>query len=183
MSKGSGRMPLTSHRKSSRDGGSAQSSPVRSPENLAPIEAQPSVNPSPARSSNPSSLDINSRSHIGVSASSGHCGEGASSRPVSSVSWESQGHNERTVISSSHSYHRPHQHHHQHGFGWGERDKIILLVDGKRFTVNPNLLVKHPNTMLGRCVCHSPSLSHTHTHHVMSLYCVTVTLFYPVQNV
>ena len=27
---------------------------------------------------------------------------------------------------------------------------ITLVVDGKRFTVNPSLFTKHPNTMLGR---------------------------------
>ena len=29
-------------------------------------------------------------------------------------------------------------------------EKVTLLVDGKRFTVNPAIFVKHPNTMLGR---------------------------------
>lgn len=31
---------------------------------------------------------------------------------------------------------------------WG--DKVTLLVDGKRFVVNPALFISHPNTMLGR---------------------------------
>lgn len=33
---------------------------------------------------------------------------------------------------------------------WG--DKVTLLVDGKRFVVNPALFISHPNTMLGRWV-------------------------------
>lgn len=31
-----------------------------------------------------------------------------------------------------------------------DNDKVTLLVDGKRFIISPNLLTKHPNTMLGR---------------------------------
>ncbi len=33
---------------------------------------------------------------------------------------------------------------------WGDRDKVVLLVDNKRFTICPLLLTKEPNTMLGR---------------------------------
>ena len=29
-------------------------------------------------------------------------------------------------------------------------EKVTLLVDGKRFSVNPTLFTKQPNTMLGR---------------------------------
>ncbi len=36
------------------------------------------------------------------------------------------------------------------GSSWGENDKVTLLVDGKRFIISPTLLIKHPNTMLGR---------------------------------
>ena len=159
----SGRMPLTSHRKGSRDGGSAQSSPVRSPDNLTQETGH-----QPVRGSNPSqmSLDTNTKSHVSVSTSnSQNCGEEkiASVRNVSSipsVAWETQSHGERATPSVSHTYHhRSHLHHQHHGFGWGEKDKVVLLVDGKRFNINPNFLVKHPNTMLGRfvavavCVC------------------------------
>lgn len=37
-------------------------------------------------------------------------------------------------------------------YSWGDTDKVTLLVDGKRFTISPNLLIKHPNTMLGRYI-------------------------------
>lgn len=37
-----------------------------------------------------------------------------------------------------------------HRYSWSDSDKVTLLVDGKRFIINPNLLIKHPNTMLGR---------------------------------
>lgn len=33
---------------------------------------------------------------------------------------------------------------------WGENEKVTLVVDSKRFIISPNLLIKHPNTMLGR---------------------------------
>ncbi|XP_064384225.1 BTB/POZ domain-containing protein 10-like [Halichondria panicea] len=33
---------------------------------------------------------------------------------------------------------------------WGERDKVVLLVDNKRFSICPLLLTREPNTMLGR---------------------------------
>lgn len=33
---------------------------------------------------------------------------------------------------------------------WGDRDKVVLLVDGKRFSICPLLLTRQPNTMLGR---------------------------------
>ena len=29
-------------------------------------------------------------------------------------------------------------------------EKVTLLVDGKRFVVNPSVFTKQPNTMLGR---------------------------------
>lgn len=141
-----GRMPLTSHRKGSRDGGSAQSSPVRSPENLGQEAA--AHNPGSARSSQVP-LETNSRSHAGVSASSGHNSGEERTRSISNIpgaAWETQGHGEKSV---THTYHHK-PHHQHHGFGWGEKDKVTLLVDGKRFIINPNLLVKHPNTMLGR---------------------------------
>ena len=150
-------MPLTSHRKGSRDGGSAQSSPARSPENVV-HEVHPPVNQ--MRCSNSSQVAVpetNAKSHVSVSASIGHSsGEErlSSARSVSnipSVGWEAQSHSERSINSASHTYHR--SHHQHHGFGWGEKDKVTLLVDGKRFIINPNLLTKHPNTMLGRCVC------------------------------
>lgn len=150
-------MPLTSHRKGSRDGGSAQSSPARSPENVV-HEVHPPINQ--MRCSNSSQVAVpetNAKSHVSVSASIGHSsGEErlSSARSVSnipSVGWEAQSHNERSMNSASHAYHR--SHHQHHGFGWGEKDKVTLLVDGKRFIINPNLLTKHPNTMLGRCVC------------------------------
>ena len=51
--------------------------------------------------------------------------------------------NTKTSINSSHLTHR-------HRSNWGDSDKVALLVDGKRFIINPNLLMKHPNTMLGR---------------------------------
>ena len=152
-------MPLTSHRKGSRDGGSTQSSPVRSPDHLVQ-DSHPPVNPGSVRGSNPSQvpLETNTRCHVGVSTAGGHnCGEEriTSSRSVShipTVAWDTQSHGERSVVSSvSHTYHNR-SHHHHHGLGWGEKDKVILLVDGKRFSINPNLLVKHPNTMLGRFV-------------------------------
>ena len=67
-------------------------------------------------------------------------------------------------------------------------DKVTLLVDGKRFNVNPTLFTKQPNTMLGRLaytrllllpVCSPPSLlrsslsltrTHTLSHSVIALY-------------
>ena len=144
-------MPLTSHRKGGRDSGSAQSSPARSPENVVHETHQPINQVRCSNSSHATVAEVNAKSHP---ASGGH-GSGeerlSSARSVSnipSVGWEAQSHCER---SASHAYHRPHHQH--HGFGWGEKDKVILLVDGKRFIINPNLLVKHPNTMLGRCVC------------------------------
>ena len=149
-------MPLTSHRKGSRDSGSAQSSPARSPENLAQ-ETHPPVNQVRCSNSSQVSVETTSKSHVGVPACSGH-GPGeerlSNARSVSnipSVGWEAQSQSERSVSSVSHTYHR--SHHQHHGFGWGEKEKVALLVDGKRFIINPNLLVKHPNTMLGRCVC------------------------------
>lgn len=33
---------------------------------------------------------------------------------------------------------------------WGDKDKVVLLVDGKRFSICPLLLTRQPNTMLGR---------------------------------
>jgi len=39
---------------------------------------------------------------------------------------------------------------------WGE--KVVLLVDGKRFTMNPKLFMSHPNTMLGRMFCSAMDL-------------------------
>ncbi len=33
---------------------------------------------------------------------------------------------------------------------WGDRDKVVLLVDNKRFSICPILLTRQPNTMLGR---------------------------------
>ena len=41
-------------------------------------------------------------------------------------------------------------HHYRHSMAWGDKDKVVLLVDGKRFTFPPALLTKQPNTMLGR---------------------------------
>ena len=38
--------------------------------------------------------------------------------------------------------------HSSHRSNLGE--KVTLLVDGKRFNVNPHLFTRHPNTMLGR---------------------------------
>ncbi len=43
----------------------------------------------------------------------------------------------------------PHTRHHR-GCNWTDSDKVALLVDGKRFIISPSLLIKHPNTMLGR---------------------------------
>lgn len=43
-----------------------------------------------------------------------------------------------------------HHNRHYRGCVWGESEKVTLLVDDKRFMINPNLLIKHPNTMLGR---------------------------------
>lgn len=39
---------------------------------------------------------------------------------------------------------------HHRGCSWSDSDKVALLVDGKRFIISPSLLIKHPNTMLGR---------------------------------
>ncbi len=58
---------------------------------------------------------------------------------------------------------RPKRHHQtavQHRGGvhvWGDRDKVVLLVDEKRFSICPNLLIRQPNTMLGRYVSHMTS--------------------------
>ena len=52
----------------------------------------------------------------------------------------------RHVKSTSNS---PHTRHHR-GCNWSDSDKVALLVDGKRFIISPCLLIKHPNTMLGR---------------------------------
>lgn len=138
-----GRMPLTSHKKGSRDGGSAQSSPVRSTENLT----QETHLPVHGRTSQPI-LETNVRGQVGVS--SVHSGE-EKATVSRSTTWEAPSSSERAMNSGSH-YHKPHHQH--HGFGWGDKEKVILSVDGKRFSINPNLLVKHPNTMLGRSVQH-----------------------------
>ena len=146
-----GKMPLNSHRKGCRDGGSAQSSPVRSPENLG----QENHHTGSVRGSQ-APHETSTRSHVSISTSNGHNGgeeRTASSRSVSNIpgvalETQSHGHGEKSV---THTYNR--SHHQHHSFGWGEKEKVTLLVDGKRFIINPNLLVKHPNTMLGRCVC------------------------------
>ena len=144
-------MPLTSHRKGSRDGGS---SPARSPENLV-LEAPSPINQVRCSNSGHVSIETNARSLVGVSSSCGHfSGEErlSNSRSLSNIpstGWEMQSHSERSMSSVSHTCHHR-AHHHHHGFGWGEKDKVTLLVDGKRFIINPNMLTKHPNTMLGR---------------------------------
>lgn len=148
-------MPLTSHRKGSRDGGSALSSPARSPESVV-LEAHSPINQVRCSNSGHVLIETIAKSQVGVSTSCGHGSEErlTNSRSLSnppSTGWEMQSHSERSMSSVSHSYY--HRAHHQHhGFGWGEKDKVTLLVDGKRFIINPNMLTKHPNTMLGRCV-------------------------------
>ncbi len=47
---------------------------------------------------------------------------------------------------------RPKQRSYKGPHSWGDRDKVTLLVDGKRFNICPLLLTKQPNTMLGRFV-------------------------------
>ena len=50
---------------------------------------------------------------------------------------------------------------------WGESEKVVLLVDGKRFMISPHLLMSHPNTMLGRSVGprHTPQVVALSTSH------------------
>lgn len=48
--------------------------------------------------------------------------------------------------------HTRHHHHRHSAVTWGDKDKVVFLVDGKRFTFPPALLIKQPNTMLGRYV-------------------------------
>lgn len=63
----------------------------------------------------------------------------------------SQQHTAQLHISKSSAMNSPHTtNRHHRGCNWGDGEKITLLVDSKRFTINPNLLTKHPNTMLGR---------------------------------
>ncbi len=50
---------------------------------------------------------------------------------------------------------------------WGERDKVVLLVDNKRFSICPLLLTREPNTMLGRYLyipSSSGHMTYTYTH-------------------
>jgi hypothetical protein len=53
-------------------------------------------------------------------------------------------HSKQSRLHTTGRYHR--------GCIWGDGEKVTLLVDGKRFIISPTLLIKHPNTMLGRYV-------------------------------
>lgn len=60
---------------------------------------------------------------------------------------------------------------HHRGYIWGDGEKVTLLVDNKRFIISPNLLTKHPNTMLGRW---EHSLALEELHGLVKLFCVCI---------
>lgn len=163
-------MPIASHKKATKDSSSTHSSQARSPDHLTHHSTTTSVRGS---SSTPS-LTTHSQSRGDHNAQHGHGSANSDSTHNHSHPNEDRhctlntASAERTISNSSSgsgcslgslhhssrsgaSFHHGHSPHHQHGPpSWGDKEKVTLLVDGKRFSMNPNLLVKHSNTMLGR---------------------------------
>lgn len=158
-------MPLTSHKRSvtrESPSGSAHSSPSRSPDPHGHHQAH---QPTATHTTNPGDHPTGLTHSVGVEHSSSSASLTHShaerdrhvpqERPSSSLSSGSNsstgsgggGGGGRSAVSMAGS---------SHGHGrsvppvWGE--KVVLLVDGKRFTMNPKLFMSHPNTMLGRWV-------------------------------
>ena len=170
------KMPLTGHKKASKESsnGSAHSSPARSPDQLSHHSTAASIRSSNSAPSLTTSSLTRGDQHTYSSASSEishshshqvedrHCTVstatgGHSLERTSSNSSTSSGYSTSNHQSHHHhsrpgvSLHHGHSIHHQHGPPtWGEKEKVALLVDGKRFSVSPHLLTKQPNTMLGR---------------------------------
>ena len=78
---------------------------------------------------------------------SSHGSNSTSSSPVGHCHHSRQLHTTKSCTGNIHVTNR-----HRGGLNWNDGDKITLLVDGKRFMINPSLIIKHPNTMLGRLV-------------------------------
>jgi len=154
-------MPLTSHKRSvtkESPSGSAHSSPSRSPD---PHGHHHAHQPTTTHTTNPGDHPTGLTHSVGVEHSSSsaslthshaerdrHVPQERPSSSLSSGSNSSTGSGGgRSAVSMAGS---------SHGHGrsvppvWGE--KVVLLVDGKRFTMNPKLFMSHPNTMLGRWV-------------------------------
>lgn len=153
-------MPLTSHKRSvtkESPSGSAHSSPSRSPDPHGHHQAhQPTTH-----TTNPGDHPTGLTHSVGVEHSSSSASLTHShaerdrhvpqERPSSSLS---SGSNSSTGSGGGRSAVSMASSSHGHGRSvppvWGE--KVVLLVDGKRFTMNPKLFMSHPNTMLGRWV-------------------------------
>lgn len=154
-------MPLTSHKRSvtkESPSGSAHSSPSRSPDPHGHHQAH---QPTTTHTTNPGDHPTGLTHSVGVEHSSSSASLTHShaerdrhvpqERPSSSLS---SGSNSSTGSGGGRSAVSMASSSHGHGRSvppvWGE--KVVLLVDGKRFTMNPKLFMSHPNTMLGRWV-------------------------------
>lgn len=160
-------MPLTSHKRSTTresPSGSAHSSPARSsdqhvhhhphPQQQATVshtgasttgDHSPPLTLPPAGAEHSSTITSVTHRHAHTQTQERGERHTIQERPGSGLgSASSSGASVKlSLAGSSHQNHRGPP-------VWG--DKVTLLVDGKRFVVNPALFISHPNTMLGRWV-------------------------------
>ena len=124
-------MPLSTHRRGSRETSSGHSSPSRASD-PPPCHAASHSQTENSQAQSDESQERNSSSHV-----QSHVQERSHTVP------------ERP--SSAHvTPDRPALSHCHHKTNWVAGEKVTLLVEGKRFSVSPLLFTKQSNTMLGR---------------------------------